>query len=106
MGERNVIAEYQRLWQARKWMKKNEPFLQAWHAHLGYSLDLFKAFEKPVTAKLIAERYSYKEDLLERWVEVGLALGYLKGKQGKKIQSKKEWLLTCLKRVNNQLGSF
>ena len=45
MGERMMIAEYQRLWQARKWMKKNEPFLQAWHAHLGYSLDLFKAFE-------------------------------------------------------------
>jgi SAM-dependent methyltransferase len=101
MGERMMIAEYQRLWQARKWMKKNEPFLQAWHAHLGYSLDLFKAFEKPVTTKLIAERYSYKEDLLERWVEVGLALGYLKGKQGKKIQSKKR-MVTYLSKSSHQ----
>ena len=104
MGEKSVIAEYKRLWQARKWMKKNEPFLQVWHAHLGYSLDLFKAFEKPNDIHTIANRYLYKEDLLKRWVEVGLAIGHLKEKRGKKIQSKKTMVVYFSKTSNQSVG--
>ncbi|MDQ0206179.1 class I SAM-dependent methyltransferase [Alkalicoccobacillus murimartini] len=101
MGERKLLKEYKRLWQARKWMKKNEPFLQAWHAHLGYSLDLFKTFQVPNTPQMIAERYGYRLDLLERWVEVGVALGHLKEKRGGKVQAKKS-MVTYLSKDSDQ----
>lgn len=90
MEENELITEIKRVKQARNWMKKNESFLQVWHAHLGFSLNLFTAFQKPRTTKDVASSYHYHLDLLERWVEVGVALGHLKKKRGARLQSAKQ----------------
>ncbi|WP_018923915.1 class I SAM-dependent methyltransferase [Salsuginibacillus kocurii] len=87
-----MMNEWRRLIWARKWMKKNETFLPTWHAHLGYSLYLFEAFRKPVTIDEVVKERNLNHLLLQRWVEVGLAVGHLKAKRNGKIKSDKHML--------------
>ncbi len=93
-----------RMWHARKWMKQTEPFLMTWHAHLGYSLNLFQYFKKPETVENIANKYDLDEVLLSRWVEVGIAVGHLKKKSKKKIQSKREMVTYLTKESERSVG--
>ncbi|MFB5661552.1 class I SAM-dependent methyltransferase [Alteribacillus sp. HJP-4] len=91
-----MLQEWKKLLQARKWMKKNESFLPTWHAHLGYSLDLFDHFKKPEHPEKIADVYQLDKTLLNRWVEVGLAVGHLNNKGNGKIKSDK----TCIQYIS------
>lgn len=85
-----MLIEYMRLWNARNWMKRNEPFLPTWHAHLGYSLDLFNHFQKGALVEEVAQANELNQDLLLRWVEVGIVLGHLKEGRNGKIKAKKQ----------------
>ncbi|TWI59220.1 class I SAM-dependent methyltransferase [Halalkalibacter nanhaiisediminis] len=85
-----MLIEYMRLWNARKWMKRNEPFLPTWHAHLGYSLDLFTHFQKGALVEEVAQANELNQDLLQRWVEVGIVLGHLKEGRKGKVKAKKQ----------------
>ncbi|WP_054636430.1 bifunctional 2-polyprenyl-6-hydroxyphenol methylase/3-demethylubiquinol 3-O-methyltransferase UbiG [Thalassobacillus sp. C254] len=85
-----MIKEMKRLLEARKWMKKNEEFLPTWHAHVGYSLDLFDHFAKGAKVQEVQRKQELDEALLKRWVEVGLAIGHLKKKRNGKVKSHKE----------------
>ncbi|MED4127151.1 class I SAM-dependent methyltransferase [Shouchella miscanthi] len=93
-----------RMWHARKWMKQTEPFLMTWHAHLGYSLNLFQHFKKPETVENVANEYELDEVLLSRWVEVGIAVGHLKKKSKKKVQSKREMVMYLTKESERSVG--
>lgn len=86
-----MVKDWIRLIQARKWMKKTGAFLPAWHAYLGYSLDLFDLFHKPACPGCIARLYNLDETLLRRWIEVGLTLGHLEPKGNGKVKSKKAY---------------
>ncbi|WP_243740044.1 class I SAM-dependent methyltransferase [Aureibacillus halotolerans] len=57
------------------------PILTTWHAYVGYELDLFTTFKKPISLQTAADQRNLSQDLLARWVDVGLAVGHLKEKQ-------------------------
>ncbi|MCM3713982.1 class I SAM-dependent methyltransferase [Alkalihalobacillus oceani] len=99
-----MITEYLRLWNARKWMKQNEPFLPTWHAHLGYSLDLFHHFSKGASVEEVAARNNWNQDLLQRWVDVGIVLGHLKMKRNGKIKPKRQLVKYVSKESPNSVG--
>ena len=67
-----------KMFTARMYMKRNEPFLSSWHAYVGYELDLFKAFGRPMSKFDVADALDLDEDLLEQWIMVGLSIGHLK----------------------------
>lgn len=73
------MNEWMKLLKARKWMKSNEPFLYAWHAYVGYELDLFDHFQNGNTVEAVAVENNMDTALLRRWTEVGVAVGHLKG---------------------------
>lgn len=99
-----MITEYLRLWNARKWMKRNEPFLPTWHAHLGYSLDLFRHFSKGASVEEVAGRHNWNQDLLQRWVDVGIVLGHLKEKRNGKIKPKRHLVKYVSKESPDSVG--
>ncbi|ETP68968.1 methyltransferase type 12 [Planococcus glaciei CHR43] len=72
------MIDVMKMFKARMYMKRNEPFLYSWHAYVGYELDLFKAFERPVTQFDVADALQLDEDLLHQWVSVGVSIGHLK----------------------------
>jgi SAM-dependent methyltransferase len=76
--------------QARKWMKTNENFLSTWHAHVGYTLDLFHCFRKYRSVDHVAENRDFNRALLKRWIEVGLEVGHLKKSITGKIKAKRK----------------
>lgn len=82
-----MLNEWKRLWQAKKWMQKNETFLETWHAHIGHALHLFDYFEKSAKPEDVVESYHLDSVLLSRWIEVGLSLGHLEKKRGGKIKT-------------------
>ncbi|MGD6844739.1 class I SAM-dependent methyltransferase [Bacillus infantis] len=88
-----MISEYIRLLKARNWMKKNQPFLYSWHAYVGFELDLFSQFKDPKTVREVAAAHDYQEELLTRWVEVGLAVKHLKKKRDGKIKTASKFSL-------------
>jgi SAM-dependent methyltransferase len=67
-----------KMFKARMYMKRNEPFLYSWHAYVGYELDLFKAFERPMSKFDVADALNLDKELLEQWIMVGLSIGHLK----------------------------
>lgn len=99
-----AIGEYLKVWNARKWMKQTEPFLQTWHAHLGYSLDLFQHFKRSSAVEKVAKIYDLDETLLKRWVEVGIAVGHLEQKRGKKVRTKRKMIKYLTKESNQSVG--
>lgn len=72
------MIDVMKMFKARMYMKRNEPFLYSWHAYVGYELDLFKAFERPVTKFDVADALGLDKDLLDQWVMVGISIGHLK----------------------------
>ncbi|WP_422122649.1 class I SAM-dependent methyltransferase [Planococcus sp. X10-3] len=72
------MIDVMKMFKARMYMKRNEPFLYSWHAYVGYELDLFKAFERPMAKSDVADAYGLDEILLEQWVTVGVSIGHLK----------------------------
>ncbi|WP_100372938.1 class I SAM-dependent methyltransferase [Bacillus sp. FJAT-45037] len=98
------VTEYRKLWNARKWMKRNEPFLPTWHAHLGYSLDLFTHFKKGETVQDVAKDHQLDEHLLQRWVDVGIVLGHLKQSRKGIIKPKRGLLKYISKDSHTSVG--
>ncbi|MBD2844407.1 methyltransferase domain-containing protein [Paenibacillus sp. IB182496] len=86
-----AVNEWKRLLHARKWMKQNASFLPAWHAYVGYSMDLFDAFADGATVEQIAEAQELDEELLSNWVDTGIVLGHLHEREGR-IHADKEML--------------
>lgn len=80
-----MIQDWLKLWRARGWMKRNQSFLYTWHAYVGYTLDLFNEFQSGEEIARVAARKNLNELLLERWIEVGLAIGHLKRKRDGKV---------------------
>ena len=72
------MIDVMKMFKARMYMKRNEPFLYSWHAYVGYELDLFKAFERPMAKSDVADADGLDENLLEQWVAVGVSIGHLK----------------------------
>ncbi|WP_052712249.1 methyltransferase domain-containing protein [Domibacillus indicus] len=84
-----MIAEYRKIWEARSWLKRNEPFLPTWHAYVGYRLDLFEKLSGGATLQSLADEYGYTEDLLRSWADTGVVLGHLKEEGDRLVPSKK-----------------
>ncbi|HSJ37958.1 MAG TPA: class I SAM-dependent methyltransferase [Planococcus sp. (in: firmicutes)] len=72
------MIDVMKMFKARMYMKRNEPFLYSWHAYVGYELDLFQAFERPMSKEDVADAYGLDENLLEQWVAVGVSIRHLK----------------------------
>ncbi|MFY4776706.1 hypothetical protein [Metabacillus sp. RGM 3146] len=99
-----IISDYVRVLKAREWMKRNMPFLYCWHAYVGYELDLYEAFKKPKTIKEAAMELSLKEDLLERWVDVGITIHYLKKASKERFKTAKSFMLPSSKKDPRSTG--
>lgn len=77
-GSGFAMIDVMKMFKARMYMKRNEPFLYSWHAYVGFELDLFKAFERPMSKADVADAYGLDENLLDQWVAVGVSIGHLK----------------------------
>ncbi|MBM7704622.1 class I SAM-dependent methyltransferase [Metabacillus iocasae] len=92
-----MINEYLRVFKARGWMKRNMPFLYSWHAYVGYELDLYESFKKPITIEEVAYKKSLREDLLQRWVEVGISIKYMKALSKGRFKTVRSFMLPSSK---------
>lgn len=101
-----MITEYIRIIKARGWMKRNIPFLYSWHAYIGYELNLYTAFKKPKTVSQVAEQYSLQEDLLQRWIDVGVAISYMKKGSKGRFQTIKKMMLPAPKKNTRSTGAI
>ncbi|MDE5412739.1 class I SAM-dependent methyltransferase [Alkalihalobacterium chitinilyticum] len=72
-----MFKEWKRVWEARKWMKKNEGFLPTWHAYIGFKMKLFDELAKGKTLTELQQSTSMDEQLLTCWVDVGTVIGHL-----------------------------
>ncbi|WP_142829831.1 class I SAM-dependent methyltransferase [Planococcus soli] len=97
------MIDVMKMFKARMYMKRNEPFLYSWHAYVGYELDLFKAFERPVTKFDVADALQLDEDLLNQWVRVGVSIGHLKEAGRNRYKTWNAWKLPKPK-GNNSSG--
>lgn len=88
-----MISEWYEMIKARKWMKKNIPFLYAWHAYVGHELDLFEAFKKSQTISYVANKQDISKDLLQSWIEVGVAINHLKERKSGRYKVNRRLLL-------------
>ncbi|MGI2329540.1 class I SAM-dependent methyltransferase [Planococcus sp. YIM B11945] len=95
------MIDVMKMFKARMYMKRNEPFLYSWHAYVGYELDLFKAFERPMTQFDVADALELDEALLEQWVRVGLSIGHLKEAGRKRFKTANAWKLPKPKGQNS-----
>ncbi|WP_349409794.1 class I SAM-dependent methyltransferase [Pseudalkalibacillus sp. SCS-8] len=100
------MNEWMKLLRARKWMKSNEPFLYAWHAYVGYELDLFDRFENGAMVEDVAARFDMDKLLLLRWAEVGVAIGHLKGHPDGKLTSDRTLTKYTSKRSPSSVGAL
>ena len=98
------MKEIKKIWRARKWMKSNEPFLYAWHAHVGYVHDLFDEFENGETVTSVAVKRDMNELLLTRWADVGVAIGHLTNDKNGEIRSKKHMVESISKNSDQSVG--
>lgn len=97
------MIDVMKMFKARMYMKRNEPFLYSWHAYVGYELDLFKAFERPVTRFDVADALQLDEELLGQWVSVGVSIGHLKQMERNRYKTWNAWKLPKAK-GNNSSG--
>ncbi|TWT13449.1 trans-aconitate 2-methyltransferase [Planomicrobium sp. CPCC 101079] len=95
------MIDVMKMLKARMYMKRNEPFLYSWHAYVGYELDLFKAFERPVTKFDVADALQLDEALLEQWVSVGVSIGHLKEAGRNRYKTWNAWKLPKPKGQNS-----
>ncbi|WP_444685658.1 class I SAM-dependent methyltransferase [Alkalicoccus luteus] len=98
------MSELQRMLQARNWMKTNENFLQTWHAHVGYKLDLFDHFKKSKSVGEVAASEKLSKELLQRWVDVGVEVNHLKESRSGKISSKRKMVKYASKKSSESVG--
>jgi cyclopropane fatty-acyl-phospholipid synthase-like methyltransferase len=98
------VSELQRMIQARNWMKTNENFLETWHAHVGYDLNLFERFESPASVEDTASRFNLSNELLQRWVDVGLEVGHLKETGKGKFKANKKMIKYASKASSESVG--
>ncbi|WP_226670095.1 class I SAM-dependent methyltransferase [Metabacillus litoralis] len=101
-----MITEYIRIFKARGWMKRNMPFLYTWHAYVGYELNLYSAFKKPKTIEEVAEKYSLQKDLLQRWMDVGVAISYMKKGSKGRFRTIKKIMLPASKNNPSSSGAI
>ncbi|MRX71521.1 methyltransferase domain-containing protein [Bacillus lacus] len=99
-----MLKEYVRVFKARGWMKRNMPFLYTWHAYIGYELDLYETFRKPKTIHEVAVQKSLKEDLLERWIDVGVSIKYMKRASKNRFRTSRSFMLPSSKRNPRSTG--
>ena len=97
------MIDVMKMFKARMYMKRNEPFLYSWHAYVGYELDLFKAFERPMTKFDVADALQLDEALLDQWVSVGISIGHLKEADRNRFKTWNAWKLPKAK-GNNSSG--
>ena len=95
------MIDIMKMLKARMYMKRNEPFLSSWHAYVGYELDLFKAFERPVSIFDVADAFQLDEALLEQWVNVGVSIGHLKDAGRNRYKTWNTWKLPKHKGENS-----
>ncbi|MET1030252.1 class I SAM-dependent methyltransferase [Domibacillus tundrae] len=100
-----MIAEYRKMWEARNWMKKNEPFLPTWQAYVGYRLDLFEKISRGATIESLVDEYGYEENLLRSWADTGVVLGHLK-KEGDKLVPSKKMLRFFSQKSDDTVGEL
>ncbi|MFA9557932.1 trans-aconitate 2-methyltransferase [Evansella sp. AB-rgal1] len=84
-----MFSEWLEMIKARKWIKKNVPFLYSWHAYVGAELNLFDIFKKPLSVEEAANRAAVSRNLLKTWVEVGVVLKHLKQNKSGTYQVKR-----------------
>ncbi|PPA68859.1 class I SAM-dependent methyltransferase [Jeotgalibacillus proteolyticus] len=101
-----MITELKNMWKARIWMKTNVPFLYSWHAYVGFDLNLFEAFKRPMRVEDVADAYDLEFELLEQWAEVGVALKHLKRDDKGRISVKKQWKLPGAKKDSPSSGDL
>jgi SAM-dependent methyltransferase len=82
-----MFKKLRMVWEARNWMKRNEPFLSTWHAYIGYKLDLFTVLQTPHTLDALLAKTGYATELLTSWVDTGVVLGHLKQDGNGEIRS-------------------
>ncbi|KZZ82576.1 class I SAM-dependent methyltransferase [Bacillus sp. SJS] len=99
-----MLNEYVRVLKAKGWMKKNLPFLYTWHAYVGYELDLYESFRKPKTITEVAQANSLKKDLLERWMDVGLSIRYMKKASKGRFRTSRSFMLPSGKKNPQSTG--
>ncbi len=87
------MIDVMKMFKARMFMKRNEPFLFSWHAYVGYELDLFKAFDRPMTKFDVADALQLDKDLLNQWVTVGVSIGHLKEVDRNRYKTWNAWKL-------------
>ena len=97
------MIDVMKMFKARMYMKRNEPFLYSWHAYVGYELDLFKAFDRPMSQYDVADALQLDEDLLNQWVNVGVSIGHLKEAGRNRYKTWNAWKLPKPK-GNNSSG--
>lgn len=95
------MIDVMKMFKARMYMKRNEPFLYSWHAYVGYELDLFKAFERPMTKFDVADALQLDEALLGQWVSVGISIGHLKEAGRNRYKTWNAWKLPKAKGDNS-----
>ncbi|KGX90284.1 class I SAM-dependent methyltransferase [Pontibacillus marinus] len=100
------MKDLQKAWRARNWMKNNEAFLQTWHAYVGDELGLFKSFEKPKTVMEVSKELGVKEDLLQRWVDVGSSINHLRKRTGGRYRTSKKHCGEFLEEGQNGIGAL
>ncbi|QKS71004.1 class I SAM-dependent methyltransferase [Paenalkalicoccus suaedae] len=98
------MSEISRVLQARNWMKTNEDFLSTWHAHVGYKMDLFHYFANGASVHAVASKHELSEELLQRWVDVGLEIGHLKTTLTKKIKAKPKMVRYASRQSEESVG--
>lgn len=100
------MKDIHKTWRARNWMKNNETFLQTWHAYVGNEMDLFKSFERPKTVQEIAEKRGIEEDLLQRWVDVGVSIKHLRKRTSGRYRTSKKHCGEFLEEESNGIGAL
>jgi SAM-dependent methyltransferase len=76
--------DWWKMLQARNWMHRNRGFLPCWHAYVGYKFDLFARLRAPESVESFLAASNLDRELLQNWLDVGLALGHLKRVGGRK----------------------
>lgn len=72
-----MLQEWKRVWEARRWMKRNEGFLPTWHAYLGFKMRLFDELVEGKTMEAFLASSHLDQRLLKNWVETGIVIGHL-----------------------------
>jgi len=101
-----MLAKLRMVWEARNWMKKNEPFLSTWQAYVGYKLNLFTILKTPLTLDALITKTGYPTELLSSWVDTGIVLGHLKKDANEEIRSTRRMQLYFSKDSSSCIGEL